>query len=76
MAVLSAQKIKCLMLKIPVEVYCIFFLGQSYRVKVGHLDEFVALHRVDLEHDEITIFSVGFDLLSNFAHPYEWYRRV
>lgn len=59
-----------------VPVYCVSLLGSSYRVKVGHLDEFVDLHRTELEQDEIDVFGFGLDLLSNFSHPYEWYRKV
>lgn len=64
------------MSKNSVQVYCVFLLGHSYRVKVGHLDEFIALHLEQLEQDELVVYSVVSDLLSNFAHPYEWYRRI
>lgn len=76
MAVLSALKIMCLMNKKTFEVYCLLLCGKSYRVKLGHLDEFIALHRAELEVDEISIFGFAWDSSNLYSHPYEWYRIV
>lgn len=58
------------------EVYCISFCGKSYRVKVGFLQEFIDLHRSELENDDITICGIVWDFASKYSHPYEWYRIV
>lgn len=58
------------------EVYCLLLCGKSYRVKLGHLDEFIALHRSELEFDELTICGFAWDCSTSYSHPYEWYRIV
>lgn len=58
------------------EVYCLQVCGKSYRVKLGHLDEFIALHRQELAEDELIIYGFAWDSSSNYLHPYEWYRTV
>lgn len=58
------------------EVYCLQLCGISYRVKLGHLDEFIALHRSQLEVDELTIYGIVWDSSTSYRHPYEWYRIV
>lgn len=58
------------------EVYCLQICGKSYRVKLGHLDEFIALHRLELEVDELTIYGFAWDSSASYSHPYEWYRIV
>ena len=73
---LFVQKITYLMSKKTFEVYCLQICGKAYRVKLGHLDEFIALHRHDLEFDELTIFGLAWDSSTNYSHPYEWYRIV
>lgn len=51
--------------------YIVLFRGRSYRVVVGHLDEFIALMQ-PLEDDIIMINSLcWFKML-----PLEWYKRV
>lgn len=51
--------------------YVVLFRGKSYRVVLGHLDEFVALMQ-PLENDPVVIESmVWFKML-----PLEWYKRV
>jgi hypothetical protein len=62
--------------KCSVEVYYVSFLGNSYCVKVGHLDEFIALHRADFVQRCLTVHGLLFVSLSNFEHPYEWYCRI
>lgn len=77
MAVSSAQKIMCLMSNNKTFLtYIVDFCGKSYRIKLGHLDEFVALFQDSLEVDEMTIFGLAWDTLDKYTHPYEWYRRV
>ena len=66
----------CLMSKKTFEVYCLQLCGKSYRVKVGHIDEFIALHRSELEVDEISIYGFAWDSSTSYSHPYEWYRIV
>lgn len=58
------------------EVYTIQLCGKSFRVKVGHLDEFIALFRAHLESDEITVYGIVWDSSTKYSHPYEWYRIV
>lgn len=58
------------------EVYCLQLCGKAYRVKLGHLDEFVSLHRQELEVDELVIYGLAWDSSTNYSHPYEWYRIV
>lgn len=58
------------------EVYCLQLRGNSYRVKLGHLDQFIALHRQELEEDELTISGFAWDSSTSYVHPYEWYRIV
>lgn len=58
------------------EVYCLTLCGKSYRVKLGHLDEFILLYRQELELDELTIYGLTWDCSSSYSHPYEWYRIV
>lgn len=57
-------------------VYCLQICGKTYRVKLGHLDQFVALYREQLDVDELTIYGIVWDSSSNYDHPYEWYRIV
>jgi hypothetical protein len=76
MADSSVLKIICLMSKKTFEVYCLQICGKAYRVKLGHLDEFIALHRQELEVDELTIYGLAWDSSSFYSHPYEWYRIV
>lgn len=64
------------MSKMTFEVYCVQVCGISYRVKLGHLDEFIALHREKLADDELTIFGIVWDCSTKYKHPYEWYRRI
>nr|DAU10102.1 MAG TPA: hypothetical protein [Microviridae sp.] len=73
---LSVLKITCLMNKKSFEVYCVQVCGRCYRVKLGHLDEFIALHRDKLDSDELAVSGIVWDRSSNFVHPYEWYRNV
>lgn len=58
------------------EVYCLQLCGKSYRVKVGHIDEFLSLFREQLEVDEATIYGTTWDSSINYHHPYQWYRLV
>lgn len=58
------------------EVYCVQLCGKSFRVKLGHLDEFIALHRSELAIDELTIYGFTWDSSASYTHPYEWYRIV
>lgn len=58
------------------EVYCLQLCGKNYRVKIGHLDEFIFLHRQELEVDEISIYGFAWDSSTSYSHPYEWYRIV
>lgn len=76
MADLSVLKILCLMSKKTFEVYCLQLCGKSYRVKLGHLDEFISMHRSELEVDELAIYGFAWDCSSFYSHPYEWYRIV
>lgn len=76
MADLSALKIMYLMTKKTFEVYCLQLCGKSYRVKLGHFDEFIALHRQELEVDELTISGFAWDCSTSYSHPYEWYRII
>lgn len=64
------------MSKMLFEVYCLRFCGKSYRVKLGHLDEFIALHRQDLLDGELFIYGITWDSPSAYPHSYEWYRTV
>lgn len=57
-------------------VYVVLLLGKSYRVKVGHLDEFVSLFLDKLSDDDIVITGTVWDSLSNYSQAYEWYRKV
>ena len=74
MAVLSALKTTCLMSNQKFEVYCLHLCGKAYRVKLGHLDQFVSLHRDELTSDDLVIYGIDFDFSSSYSHPYEWYR--
>lgn len=76
MAVLFALKITCLMKNKTFQVYCLQLCGVSYRVKLGHLDEFIALHSQELEVDELTVYGFAWDSCNSYSHPYEWYRKV
>ncbi len=58
------------------EVYCLQLCGKSYLVKLGHLDEFIALYRAELEVDELTIYGFVWDSSTSYSHPYEWFRIV
>lgn len=64
------------MSKNRIQVYCLQLCGKSYRVKIGHLDEFVALHQEQLEVDELVIYALAWDSITFYSHPYEWYRLV
>lgn len=66
----------CLMSNKRFEVYVISFCGFSYHVKLGHLDEFVALHRLVLGCDEVKVYDIVYDSSTNYSHPYEWYRKI
>ena len=76
MAVLSALKTTFLMSNKKFEVYCLSLCGKIYRVKLGHLDEFVSLHRNELINEDLVIYGIDFDFSSSYTHPYEWYRIV
>ena len=58
------------------EVYCLSLCGKCYRVKLGHLDEFIALHREYLELDDLSVCGFAWDSSVNYSHPYEWYRAL
>lgn len=64
------------MIKQLFKVYCVSLCGKHYRVKVGHLDEFAALHLDQLEVEQITVYGYVSDSSINYAHPYEWYRKI
>lgn len=51
--------------------YVVLFRGHSYRVVVGHLDEFVALMQ-PIEHDEVLVNGFTWHKMHNL----EWYKRI
>lgn len=64
------------MSKKTIFVYCIAIAGKLYHVKLGHVEEFIDLHRSHLETDAVIVYGVAYDTAEDYDHPYQWYRKV
>ena len=70
-AVLSAQKIIRLMIKLYTLGFVVEVNGVNYAVKHGHLDEFVCLFRPGI----VTVSSM-FSATIAWQHKFQWYTRI
>lgn len=52
--------------------YVVLFRGKSYRVVLGHLDEFISLMQ-PLDNDSVVVESFCW---TKFKNKLEWYQRV